>query len=54
MKTMAQKNKKKQDIQDAHTLINQLEKSQAATNLVDEIEQDEVNYRDTGVRDKEQ
>ncbi|GED15131.1 hypothetical protein [Aneurinibacillus migulanus] len=51
---MAQKNKKKQDIQDVHTLINQMEKTPTTSNLVNEIEQDEINYRDTGVQDQKQ
>jgi hypothetical protein len=51
MTPMAQKNKKKQDVQDVQTLINQIEKTPATTNLVSEVEQDEVNHRDTGVQD---
>lgn len=50
---MAQKNKKKQDIQDVHTLINQLEKMPTTTNVADKIEQDEVNYRDSGMKDQQ-
>jgi prophage antirepressor-like protein len=54
MKTMAQKNKKKQDVQDVHTLINQMEKTPYTANLVNEIEQDEVNQRDSGIKDNRQ
>ncbi|MFT9850381.1 hypothetical protein [Aneurinibacillus sp. REN35] len=53
MGEMAQKNKKKQEIQDVHTLINQLEKMPATTNVADKIEQDEVNHRDSGVHDNQ-
>lgn len=46
---MAQKNKKKQEIQDVHTLINEMEKTPAMVNVADKIEQDEVNHNDTGI-----
>ncbi|WCK54600.1 hypothetical protein PP175_00605 [Aneurinibacillus sp. Ricciae_BoGa-3] len=50
---MAQKNKIKNIELDNRKLINELEKTPYSTNLVEEIEQDEVNYRDTGVRDED-
>ena len=50
---MAQKNKRKQEIQDVHTLINELEKTPTMSNIADQIEQDEVNHKDTGVKDRQ-
>ncbi|WP_175493613.1 hypothetical protein [Aneurinibacillus thermoaerophilus] len=54
---MAHKNKKKQDYEDMKTMVNELERTTVASNLAEdmdigsEIEHDDVNHRDTGMRD---
>lgn len=50
---MAQKNKKKQEIQDVHTLINEMEKAPTMSNLADHIEQDPVNHKDRGTKNSQ-